>query len=181
MDTVWYYRLFYVPVINLLVSILLFKIIDAKRMTSPGPRKAWAVVYFMRLFFLCVLMRFVPFNIDLAFWIGIWIIVFGQVVFALGYMAMREHPEQNKAVVDWGIYSVSRHSHVVAGEITTLGAIVMGWNFNSTVYVILWVYFFVGIISTHFAILSEEKVNIEKFGRAYDEYMKRVPRYLLLK
>jgi protein-S-isoprenylcysteine O-methyltransferase Ste14 len=83
--------------------------------------------------------------------------------------------------VDWGIYSVSRHSHVVAGEITTLGAIVMGWNFNSTVYVILWIYFFVGLILTHFSVLSEEELNIERFGPEYKEYMKRAPRYLLVK
>jgi protein-S-isoprenylcysteine O-methyltransferase Ste14 len=181
MDTVWYYRLFYVPILNFIVSMLLFRIINAKRMTSPGPRKIWAVVHFIRFIVLCVLMWFVPFRIDLVFWIGIWIIVFGQVVFVLGYMAMREHSERNKAVVDWGIYRVSRHSHVVANEMTTLGAIVMGWNFSSTVYVILWVYFFAGIILSHFGVLSEEKLNIEKFGPEYEAYMKRVPRYLLVK
>lgn len=181
MDTVWYFRLFYVPISNFILSMLLFRIINAKRMTGPGPRKPWAVVYFIRLIVLCVLMWFVSFSIDLAFWIGISIIVFGQGVFALGYIAMREHPEQKKAVVHWGIYRVSRHSHVLAGEITTLGAIVMGWNFNSTVYVILWVYFLVDITLTHFAVLSEEKINIERFGREYEEYMKNVPRYLLIK
>ena len=181
MDTVWYFRLFYVPILNFILSMLLFRIINAKGMTGPGPRKPWAVVYFIRLIVLCVLMWFVSFSIDLAFWIGISIIVFGQVVFALGYIAMREHPEQKKAVVDWGIYGVSRHSHVLAGEITTLGGIVMGWNFNSTIYVILWVYFFVDIILTHFAVLSEEKINIGRFGREYEEYMNNVPRYFMIK
>jgi len=128
----------------------------------------------------CVLMWFVPFKTDLAFWIGISIIVFGQVVFALGYSAMREHPEQKKAVVDWGIYKVSRHSHVLAGIITVLGAIIMGWNLKSTIYPILWVYFALYIIVSHLGLLSEEKIDIEKFGQEYKDYMKRVPRYFLM-
>jgi protein-S-isoprenylcysteine O-methyltransferase Ste14 len=126
-------------------------------------------------------MWFIPFSINLAFWVGICIIVFGHVVFALGYSAMREYPEKKKVVVDWGIYKISRHSHVLAGKITTLGAIVMGWNFNSTMYIVLWVYFVLDIIVSHFAILSEEEINIQQFGQEYEDYMKRVPRYLLMK
>ena len=112
---------------------------------------------------------------------GIGIICFGYVVFALGYSAMREHPEKKSIVVDWGIYSISRHSHVLAGRITTLGAIVMGWNFNAPMYIILWVYFVVSFIVTHFAVLSEEKKIIEDLGQEYVEYMKRVPRYVGIK
>jgi protein-S-isoprenylcysteine O-methyltransferase Ste14 len=181
MDTAWYFRLFYVPILSFIVSILLFKVINPKRMTSPGPSKSWVIVYFVGLILLCVLMWFVPFSITLAFWIGICIIVFGQVVYALGYIAMREHPEKEKAVADWGIYRISRHSHLLAGKICTLGAIVMGWDFDSTVYVILWVYVFVDIILTHFAVRSEEKMNVEKFGREYEAYMRNVPRYFLIK
>jgi len=33
----------------------------------------------------------------------------------------------------------------------------------------------------HYGILNEEKINIEKFGQEYADYMKRVPRYLLIK
>lgn len=179
--TAWYFKLFYMPVLNLIVSMLLFKIINAKRMTGPGPGKFWVMIYFIELILFCVLMWFVSFSIDLAFWVGICIIVFGHVVFALGFSAMREHPEKKNVVVDWGIYKISRHSHVLAGKITTIGAIVMGWNFNSTMYIILWVYFVLDIIVTHFAILNEEKTNVEQFGQEYEDYMKRVPRYLLIK
>jgi len=128
-----------------------------------------------------VLTWFVTFSINLAFWIGVGIIVFGEVVFALGYSAMREHPEKKKAVVDWGIYKVSRHSHVLAGIITDLGAIIMGWNLKSMIYLILWVYFILYVIISHLGVLSEEKINIEKFGQEYKDYMKRVPRYFLIR
>jgi len=181
MDTAWYLRLFYMPILNAIVSVLLSMIIKAKRMTSPGPSKPWIIGHFIGFIGMCVLMWFVSFSINLAFWIGICIIVFGQVVFGLGYSAMREHPEKKKAVVDWGIYKVSRHSHVLAGNITGLGAIIMGWNTESAMYIILWVYFVLNIIFTHFALLSEEKINIERFGQEYEDYMKRVPRYFLIK
>ena len=179
-NTAWYFRLFYMPVLNLVVCMLLYKIIKAKRMVSTGPHKFATVVYFLELGLFCGFMWFVSFSINSAFWIGISIIVFGQLLFSLGYMAMREHPEEKKAVVDWGIYKVSRNSHVVAGKITTLGAIVIGWNFNSIVYIILWIYFIFTIIVMHYGILTEEKINIEKFGQEYADYMKRVPRYLLI-
>jgi protein-S-isoprenylcysteine O-methyltransferase Ste14 len=177
-DTAWYFRLFYVPILNMLISMALFRIMNAKRMTSTGPGTSWALVYFIGLTVWCVLMWFVPFSLNVAFWIGICIMIFGQVIFALGYSAMREHPEKNKLVVDWGIYKFSRHSHVLAGKVTTLGAIAMGWNWNSRMYVILWLYFVLDIIVTHFGVLNEEKINREKFGPEYEDYMKRVPRYL---
>ena len=179
--TTWYFRLFYIPILNFVISFALFGIIKAKRMTSGGPSKPFAIAYMLMLIGFCALMWFIPFKINSVFWIGISIIVFGQVVFVLGYSAMREHPEEKKAVVDWGIYKVSRHSHVLAGVITDLGAIIMGWNLESTIYPILWVYFALYIIISHLGVLSEEKINIEKFGQEYKDYMKRVPRYFLIR
>ena len=128
-----------------------------------------------------VLTWFVTFSINLAFWVGIAIIVFGEVVFALGYLAMREHPEKKQAVVDWGIYKVSRHSHVLAGVFCILGMIVAGWSPSSVIYIILWVYFVAYIVMSHFSVVNEEKLNIERFGQEYADYMKRVPRYFLVR
>ena len=179
--TPWYFRLFYIPILSFVISFALFGIMKAKRMTGAGPSKPFAVAYSLMLIGFCVLMWFVPFKINLPFWIGISIIVFGQVAFALGYSAMREHPEKKKAVVDWGIYRVSRHSHVLAGIIVDLGAIIMGWNLKSTTYLILWVYFILYVIISHLGVLSEEKINIEKFGQEYKDYMKKVPRYFLIR
>ena len=121
------------------------------------------------------------FSINLTFWVGLGIVVFGEVVYALGYIAMREHPERKQAVVDWGIYKISRHSHVLAGIICLLGVIVMGWNTSSIIYIILWVYFVLYVMLSHFSVLNEERLNIERFGQEYADYMKRVPRYFLVK
>jgi len=181
METAWYFRLFFVHILGFIISWLLYGIIRAKRMTGPGPSKPWVMGYWISFIVGWVLMWFVPFSINLAFWIGLGIIVFGEVVYALGYSAMREHPEKKKAVVDWGIYKISRHSHVLAGIICLLGVIVMGWNTASVIYIILWVYFVLHVIMSHFGVLNEEKSNMKRFGREYVDYMKRVPRYFLIK
>jgi len=181
METAWYFRLFYVNILWFIISWLLFGIIRAKRMSGPGPSKSWVIVFWISLIVGWGLMWFVTFSINLAFWIGVGIIVLGQVVFGLGYSAMREHPEKKKAVVDWGIYKVSRHSHILAGIICLLGAIVIGWNTASVMYMLLWVYFVLYVIMSHFGVLNEEKMNIKRFGQEYADYMKSVPRYFLIK
>ena len=177
METAWYFRLFYVHILSFVIHGLLSLIIKAKRMGPPAG-KFWIIVVLIGVIAGWVLMWFVPFSINLAFWIGLVIIVFGKVVYALGYIAMREHPEKKKAVVDWGIYRVSRHSHVLAVIICLLGVIVMGWNPTSVVYKLLWVYFAIYSIASHFYVLNEEKVNMEKFGQEYMDYMNRTPRYI---
>jgi len=177
METAWYFRLFYVHILSFVISGLLAGIIKAKRM-GPPTGKSWIVVALIGVIVGWALMWFVPFTINLAFWFGLAIIVFGEVVYGLGYIAMREHPEKKKAVVDWGIYKVSRHSHVLTGMICLLGVIVMGWNPTSVIYKLLWVYFAIYIIASHFYVLNEEKVNMEKFGQEYVDYMKKTPRYI---
>jgi len=181
METAWYFRLFFVHISWFVISWLLFAIIRAKRMSGPGPSRPWVLAFWIRFIAGWVLTWFVTFSINLAFWIGLGIIVFGEVVFALGYTAMREHPEKKKVVVDWGIYKVSRHSHVLADIICLLGVIVVGWNPASILYIILWVYLVLYLTLSHFSVLNEEKLCIERFGQEYVDYMKRVPRYFLIK
>ncbi|MFB0526424.1 MAG: isoprenylcysteine carboxylmethyltransferase family protein [bacterium] len=176
-ETPWYFRLFYIYILIFVIHGLLFVIIKAKRMELPAG-KSWIIVALIGIILGWALMWFVSFSINPAFWIGLVIIVFGKVVLSLGYIAMREHPEKKKIVVDWGIYKVSRHSHVLAGIICLLGVIVMGWNPTSVMYKLLWVYFAIYSIATHFYVLSEEKVNIEKFGQEYVDYMNKTPRYI---
>jgi protein-S-isoprenylcysteine O-methyltransferase Ste14 len=48
-------------------------------------------------------------------------------------------------------------------------------------YILLWVYFALDLILSHFGVLNEEKLNTERFGQEYVDYMKRVPRYLFAK
>ena len=173
----WYFRLFYFPILDLIITTLLFFLIKAKRMTSEGPDKRWHFYYWFRLLLFCFILWYIPFRITIAFCLGLLMMLFGYIIFSLGYMAMREHPEKKSAVVNWGIYKYSRNSHYIASKITTLGIIVTGWDFSSTIYILLWDLFIIDTFLSHFAIISEEKINIEKFGNEYVEYMKKVPRY----
>ena len=91
METAWYFRLFYVHISGFIISWLLYGIIRAKRMTGPGPSKPWVTGYWISFIVGWVLMWFIPFSINLAFWVGLGIIVLGEAVYALGYIAMREH------------------------------------------------------------------------------------------
>jgi len=177
METAWYFRLFWVNLGWFIVSWLLYFIIKAKRMTGPGPSRSRVMAFWALLIISWVLTWFITYSINLAFWVGLFIIILGEIVFASGYMAMREHPEKKQAVVDWGIYKFNRHSHVLAGMICMLGLVVMGWSAGSVIYILLWVYFVLYVIMGHFGVLNEEKLNAERFGQEYADYMKRVPRY----
>jgi protein-S-isoprenylcysteine O-methyltransferase Ste14 len=123
-------------------------------------------------------MWFISFSINFTFWIGFVVIIFGEIIYSLGFFAMRENTEKKKTVVDWGIYKISRHSHILAGIICVFGVIVIGWNPDSVIYIIFWVYFIVYILICHFYVLNEEKINIEKFGQEYKDYMNKTPRYI---
>lgn len=180
MDTAWHFRLFYIPILNVAVATLLAVIIRPKRMSGPELSKPMKIVGVASLVILCVLLWFVPFSINLPFWIGMGIVIFGHALNGLAYVAMREHPEKQKAVVDWGIYRISRHPHFLHSLLTSLGVIVMGWRL-STMYVILWVYFGFSIVYTRSAILMEENRTAERLGEEYEDYMRHVPRHFLIK
>jgi len=176
-ETPWYFRLFIFNILWFLISIILSIVLKAKRMGAPEP-KPMIIVFFMFFIIGCVLMWFVPYSINFAFWIGVVVIIFGEMIYSLGFFAMKEYPEKNKTVVDWGIYKISRHSHILAGIICVFGVIIIGWNPDSVIYIILWVYFVAYILVGHIYVINEEKVNIEKFGQEYKNYMNMTPRYI---
>ena len=181
MEVAWYFHLFYFPIVNMIIGFLLAFGLKAKRMGGPEGGKSMMIGSTISLLIFIALGWFVTFSINLAFWIGLAIIVLGYVVFALCCTAMREHPEKRQTVVDWGIFKVTRHPHVISGMIMSLGVVVMGWNWGSIMYIILWVYFVLDVVFNHFYILMEEKRNVAKFGQEYVDYMKRAPRYFLVK
>jgi protein-S-isoprenylcysteine O-methyltransferase Ste14 len=150
-------------------------------MKGPGPSKLMMIFFLVNLIAGLILTWFITYRINAAFWIGLGIIIIGEVLFALGYFAMREHPERKQVVVDWGVYRVSRHSHVLASIICLLGVVIMGWSPNSLLYIIFWVYFILNLFLSHYGVLNEEKLNIERFGKEYADYIKRTPRYFFFK
>jgi len=131
MGTAWYLRLFYMPILNVILATVLAAIIKPKRMNAPELSTPMKIVGVMNLAALCAVLWFISFRINLAFWIGMGVVVSGHVVNGLAYSAMREHHEKRKAVVDWGIYGVVRHPHFLHSVLTSLGVIIMGWRLSA--------------------------------------------------
>ncbi|MCD6386808.1 MAG: isoprenylcysteine carboxylmethyltransferase family protein, partial [Methanophagales archaeon] len=104
-----------------------------------------------------------------------WIIMAFGIVFLLCSSKSRKkgHAEGIK-LVERGMYAFVRHPEFL-GHILIIFALVIisqHW-FNFIVGAIL-------IVLLCFAMIEEEKRNMEKFGNAYRDYMKRVPRINLI-
>jgi len=73
-------------------------------------------------------------------------------------------------IVDTGIYSIMRHPQYSAFFLWAIGAMLLFQN---------WVIVLLGlpvIVLTYIDMIKGDKRNIEKFGKPYKEYMKKVPR-----
>jgi len=106
---------------------------------------------------------------------------FGVIVAILGVWAFRQAkttvnpvtPEKASSVVTGGIYSYTRNPMYVG-----LTAVLVGWAIWLSVPLAI-----VGpaafmLYMTRFQIIPEERVMSSKFGRDYDDYRKRVRRWL---
>ncbi len=75
-----------------------------------------------------------------------------------------------EALVESGIYALVRHPEFLGHILIIFALIVISQHWISlTVGAIL-------IVMLSLAMIEEEKRNMEKFGDAYRDYMKRVPR-----
>jgi protein-S-isoprenylcysteine O-methyltransferase Ste14 len=97
---------------------------------------------------------------------------FGIALVVLSYGAIFRHGTD--AIMDTGIYGVTRHPMF-------LGIILMffSWIFFAPHWLII-VDAIVGMISTYWRMVLDERANVERFGDAYERYMQAVPRINLL-
>jgi len=104
-----------------------------------------------------------------------WIIMAFGIVFLLWSSKLRKKGhEEGIGLVESGMYAFVRHPEFL-GHILIISALVIISQ--------RWINFIVGailIVLLCFAMIEEEKRNIEKFGNAYRDYMKRVPRINLI-
>jgi protein-S-isoprenylcysteine O-methyltransferase Ste14 len=121
-----------------------------------------------------ILIIFTPLEIRTnIFILGIilYLIGFSGVIIAL-FNFKNTPPDQ---AVTSGLYKISRHPQEFMLFILFLGICIAIGS---------WLALFILIISKlfrHFGILGEEKSCLERYGDSYGEYMKRVPRYFLIK
>jgi len=104
-----------------------------------------------------------------------WIIIAFGIIFLLCSSKSRKRGHADGiGLVESGMYAFVRHPEFL-GHILIISALVIISQH--------WISFIVGailIVLLYLAMIEEEKRNMEKFGYAYMDYMKRVPRINLI-
>ena len=117
-------------------------------------------------------------NLAILLYAG-WIILAFGIIFLLWSSKSRKegHVEEDisrGALIESGMYAFVRHPEFL-GHILIIFALIIISQY--------WISLIVGailIVLLCLAMIEEEKRNIEKFGKAYMDYMKRVPRINLI-
>jgi len=121
-----------------------------------------------------VLIIFTPLKIGTnIFILGIILYVVGFGGFIIALFNFKNTPLDQP--VTRGLYRISRHPQEFMLFILFLGICIA---------ISSWLALFILIISKlfrHFGILAEEKYCLERYGDSYRAYMKRIPRYFLIK
>ena len=104
-----------------------------------------------------------------------WIIMAFGIIFLLCSSKSRERGHAGGiGLVESGMYAFVRHPEFLGHILIIFALVIISQH---------WINFIVGailIVLLCLAMIEEEKRNIEKFGNAYRDYMKRVPRINLI-
>ncbi|RLI80508.1 hypothetical protein DRP05_00625 [Archaeoglobales archaeon] len=103
-----------------------------------------------------------------------WITLIFGIVVLLGSIQSRKKAHFEETLVESGIYAIVRHPEFLVHILIILSLILITQQVvNLVIGAIL-------ILLLYFAMIEEEKRNIDKFGDTYRSYMQRVPRINLL-
>ena len=112
---------------------------------------------------------------DLAELYAGWIIMAFGIIFLLCSSKSREKEHaEGIGLVERGMYAFVRHPEFLGHILIIFALVIISQH---------WINFIVGailIVLLCLAMIEEEKRNIEKFGNAYRDYMKKVPRINLI-
>lgn len=95
-----------------------------------------------------------------------------------GYLAKTSHDiifkevRKEPCVVTWGVFGRVRHPLYLAAMLFYLGMLLFTFSIIAGIVVIVIIIFY------NYIARYEEKLLIEKFGTEYEEYIKRVPRWI---
>ena len=121
-----------------------------------------------------VLNIFTPLKIGANIFIpGIILFVLGLVGFIIALSNFKNMPPNQPATK--GLYKISRHPQILMLFILSFGICIA---------IASWLALLILIISKffgHFRTLAEEETCLDLYGDSYRNYMKRIPRYLLIK
>ena len=97
----------------------------------------------------------------------------GMAMFAASLKAIIETPGDHP--FSSGPYRISRNPVYVGATLVFAGICV------ATANLVLAGYLTVAVFPQHFMILAEERICRKKYGEVFEDYLKNVPRYLLIK
>lgn len=112
--------------------------------------------------------------------VGDHVLILGSILFALGLAGLTialfsfESTPFDQPVTR-GLYRVSRNPQILALSVSLLGICIATGSWVTTFLL------FVTQLFSHARILAEEESCLEQYGDSYRNYMKRVPRYFLLR
>jgi protein-S-isoprenylcysteine O-methyltransferase Ste14 len=105
--------------------------------------------------------------------LGMSLYIIGMALFAMSLKVIIRTPQDE--LFNSGPYRFTRNPLYVAATIVFMGICL------ATANIVLAGYLAIAVILQHFMILAEERVCMQKYGKAYETYMQKVPRYLYLK
>jgi protein-S-isoprenylcysteine O-methyltransferase Ste14 len=104
--------------------------------------------------------------------VGVALYLLGMALFAVSLkIVIKTPPDESFSV---GPYRFSRNPLYLAATIVFMGICI------ATASIMLALYLAIAVLPQHFMILAEERICREKYGMAFENYMKRVPRYLFV-
>ena len=137
-------------------------------------QRVFYVIGKMSVLVYLVLNIFTPLKIGANIFIpGIILFVLGLVGFIIALSNFKNMPPNQPATK--GLYKISRHPQIFMLFISSFGICIA---------IASWLALLILIISKffgHFRTLAEEETCLDLYGDSYRNYMKRIPRYLLIK
>ncbi len=137
-------------------------------------QKAFEVIHKLVKLVCLVLIIFTPLKIRANIFIpGIILFALGLAGFITALFNFKNTPLDQS--VTRGLYRISRHPQVLMLFIMSIGICITIGS---------WLVLFIMIVSSlflHFRDLAEEKACLERYGDAYRNYIKLVPRYFLIR
>jgi protein-S-isoprenylcysteine O-methyltransferase Ste14 len=105
--------------------------------------------------------------------IGVALYLLGMALFTVSLNIVIQTPPDEPFSI--GPYRFSRNPQYVAATIVFMGICMATANIVLAVYMVV-----IAVLPQHSMILAEERICREKYGMAFESYMKRVPRYLFV-
>jgi protein-S-isoprenylcysteine O-methyltransferase Ste14 len=88
----------------------------------------------------------------------------------MDFRAVNEMDQENKKLICTGMFSIIRHPMYLAFMIMAVGLIFISQ------YLLVIIIGLIRILMLYYVILEEEKMDLKKFGKEYEDYQKKVPK-----